>query len=173
MPLKQYDAIRLKPAIQQTLHDEQAIEEHPDRTPERDKAAAWLIHSDAVDLDDWGNVLMTDLEDVADKERDGDGWSRQHLSNVVQYYFEGVADSDGRGRQGSNDQGISRTQSPMSAAPEDVTPQQRPAVTPAGKAYVAVVEDGQLQRVSEVPIPDNIDDVETYLQGVFTVASDL
>jgi len=55
------------------------------RTPKRSQAADWIEEHAA---DDWRNWTHTEIADET-------GFSRQHIDNVVEYYFEPAgADSD-------------------------------------------------------------------------------
>lgn len=62
-----------------------------DRTPERDKAADWIDEHAADDWEDWN---FTDIEDETD-------WSRQHIANTVEKFFE-PADAMHQSSQGSS-----------------------------------------------------------------------
>lgn len=57
------------------------------RTPERDRAADWL-EEEVVANDRWGEVTLSQLGEESE-------WTRQHLSTVLDLYFEPATDIPG------------------------------------------------------------------------------
>lgn len=57
-----------------------AVVPDADRTPARDEAADW-IEDNVVNNDRWHSVTITEIAD-------GAGFSREHISNVLDRYFE-------------------------------------------------------------------------------------
>jgi len=88
MPLQDYDKIRLRDEFQGTLGDTDAIQAHRKRTTGKDEVAQHIVDN-VINKGRWP-VNMVDLADDTD-------YSRQHVSQVVDDYFNGVDDTTDEG----------------------------------------------------------------------------
>lgn len=82
--------IKLKDSIAGTLGDQRAISDDPGRTPEKDKAAEWLIKN-VIETGEWP-LSYNELDERSD-------WSAGHFRNVYTYYFEPADDTPDTGAE--------------------------------------------------------------------------
>lgn len=179
--LKKYDDIQLKEEIHGTL----GIDEFPDgqdyRTPGKDVTAKW-IQRNVVTKGRWegGDIGASHLEREMKEDPNYDGPdSRQHITNVLEDYYE-PAEPNATQQQSEHSQRDSTNgemnAKPFSAAPdESFQPEPRPEIDAETneRYFVAFVENGSVDNVVEIPIPDAVDDISTYIQGVVAGAQQL
>lgn len=151
MPLKEFEAITLKPKYRGTLGDKQAIAKDATRTPGKDEVAEYIV---AEVIPDRWPMNMTDLADET-------GYSRQHVSNVVIEYFEGVDEDDIN--EGENGRGQPRQQQHQQTQPTATS-----SVPETVPDTVFAEIDGQYQEI-EIAVPDDADRgsyIRGYLEGL-------
>ncbi|MFB6197311.1 MAG: hypothetical protein ABEI52_03430, partial [Halobacteriaceae archaeon] len=135
MPLKEYDAIRLRDEIQGTLGNRDAIEQGHRRTPDRDKVAQYIVEN-VIQKGRWP-MNMTDLAEETE-------YSRQLVSEVVSDYFEGVDDNDQPSIPRQSD-------SPMTASP----PIENDGGSGGQPDSLWVLVDGSYRQL-EINVPDDV-----------------
>jgi hypothetical protein len=166
--LKARDNIQLREEWRNTLQQPDAIDRHPERTPGRDQAAAW-IDQHIIGPGRWP-VPATDIEQEMKGDEDYTGpSSRQHITNVLESYFQS-ADTTGKEPQTNG-----RDTKPMSQSPpqphienkdrgHDET---KPQVSAGETIEVMVRTDGRFQRVS-LTVPDDLESpADGYIRGYF------
>lgn len=155
MPLKGYDNIRLRQEFQNTLGDRDAIQQHRDRTPGKDEVAQYVL--DNVIAEDRWPLNMTELAEET-------GYSRQHVSNVIADYFQGVDDAD------QSTPTTTRNSSPMSASPNQQQQSQTTNPTDTNDRQevktVYVQQNGQMLELEVPPDVDQASYVRGYVDGV-------
>jgi hypothetical protein len=153
MPLKSYDDIRLRHEFQNTLGNPDAINEHRDRTPGKDEVAQYLV--DEIIAEGRWPLNMTELAEET-------GYSRQHVSNVVADYFEGVDESTT-----PNAQPTSANSSPMSASPRDIGESTNSASTETettGKPKTVYVRTNDHVQEVQIEVPSDVNQ-SSYVRG--------
>lgn len=151
MPLQEYDQIKLKPEIQGTLGDRDAIDSGRNRTPGKDEVAEY-VQKEVVEQGRWP-MNMTDLGEET-------GYSRQHVSNVINDYFVGV-DEDKIEMGDPVDHS-----SPMSASPGQPrsTPQDTTTPSSGQTKSVFIRINNHIEEI-EIAIPEDVEHTETYVRG--------
>ena len=137
MPLKEFDTIRLKPKYQGTLGRQDKIAQDAQRTPGKDEVAQYVV--DSVIAENRWPMNMTDLADET-------GYSRQHVSNVILEYFEGLSE-----------EGAQEVENATNDLQEQLAEtQSQTAVTDNPPESIFVEIDGSFQEV-QIDVPDDVD----------------
>jgi hypothetical protein len=158
MPLKSYDDIRLRHEFQNTLGNPDAIDKHRDRTPGKDEVAQYIV--DEIIPEGRWPLNMTALAEET-------GYSRQHVSNVVADYFEGVAESTA-----TNAQPTSSDSSPMSASPTDPVQSSStasPETETTGKPKTVYVRTNDHVEEVQIEVPSDVEQ-SSYVRGYLDAA---
>lgn len=145
MPLKEYDQIRLKPKYQGTLGHQDKIAQDAQRTPGKDEVAQYIV--DNVLAEDRWPMNMTDLAEET-------GYSRQHCSNVLIEYFEGVSEDDieqGPASTNGNENQVGG-QSTTGAQHEELP------------ETIWVESGGKHQKVT-IDVPNDVENRDSYIRG--------
>lgn len=157
MPLKEYDQIKLKDDIQDTLGDKDAIDADTNRTSGKDEVASYIV-DEVVQQGRWP-VDMTALADET-------GWSRQHVANTISHYFEGVD-----GGEINNHGDPANYSNPMSASPHEEKTQptgnnsSTETSTTEETKTVFIRINNHIEEV-DISVPQDLDDPRTaYVRG--------
>lgn len=157
MPLKEYPQIKLRDKFQSTIGDRDAIDSHPDRTPRRDDVAEYVLE-EVIPEGRW----PMDMTQLAEET----GYSRQHVSNVIQRYFVGVDENESATTTQTDTK-------PFSASPSQVDQQattEPKEISDSETVFVRV--DGKMREVT-IDIPSDVGDRSSYVRGYLDAVDEI